>query len=84
MYTGISPGEGIPGGLLAQRAPGVPSFWLTYVKVSDIDASTKKARELGAKILVEPAEVPNAGWFSVLQDPTGAQVGLWEPQAARK
>jgi uncharacterized protein len=83
-YTEIQPGDGIMGGLMAQQAKGAPSFWLTYIKVSDVGASTKKARELGAQVLVDSAPVPNMGVFSVLADPTGAHFGLWEPTAAKK
>jgi len=26
-------------------------------------------------------EVPNFGWFSVVKDPTGAVLGLWQPKS---
>ncbi|MGH7419291.1 MAG: VOC family protein, partial [Candidatus Rokuibacteriota bacterium] len=26
-------------------------------------------------------EVPGFGWFSMIQDPTGAVLGLWQPRA---
>ncbi len=77
-YTEIAPGEGIAAGLLASQAPGAPSHWLTYIRVEDVEAATQKARTLGANVLVEAAEVPNTGWFSVLVDPTGAHFGIWE------
>jgi predicted enzyme related to lactoylglutathione lyase len=58
--------------------PGVPSFWLAYVLVEDIGAATKKAAALGAKIVKDSIEVPDMGWFSIIQDPTGAALALWE------
>ena len=30
-------------------------------------------------ILKDVSEVPQYGWFSVLQDPTGAVFALWKP-----
>jgi len=77
-YTMLQPGEGTGGGLLQHPMPGAPSAWLAYVLVDDVKASTGKARSLGAKVLKDVTEVPNMGWFSVLEDPTGAVLGLWQ------
>ena len=78
-YTMITVGEGTGGGMLKHPVPGAPSAWLAYVLVDDIRAATDKARSLGAKVMKEPTEVPNAGWFSVIVDPTGAALALWKP-----
>jgi predicted enzyme related to lactoylglutathione lyase len=77
-YTLIKPGSGPGGGLLQHPMPGAPSMWLPYVGVDDIKASTEKARSLGAHVLVEPQEIPNIGWFSIFQDPTGATLALFK------
>ena len=69
---------GVGGGMLKQMMPGAPSAWMPYVLVDDIQASTKKARTLGATILKDVTEVPAMGWFSFIQDPTGAILGLWK------
>jgi predicted enzyme related to lactoylglutathione lyase len=58
----------------------VPSHWLAYVQVKDIAASTKKAKALGAKIVKDATEVADYGWLSILTDPTGAALGLWQPK----
>jgi predicted enzyme related to lactoylglutathione lyase len=78
-YTEIHTGEGLGGGLMAGRPPGGPSHWLVYVRVSDLAASTAKARELGGAVLIDGQAVPDVGSFSIITDPTGAQLGLWEP-----
>ena len=77
-YTMISPGEGPGGGLMKQPAPGVPSMWLVYVRVDDVRAATAGAKRLGAQVVKDVAEVPGTGWFSVIVDPTGAALGLWQ------
>ena len=77
-YTVIKVGEGTGGGMLKNPMPGVPSFWLAYVSVDDVGAATKKAAALGAKVHKESVEVPNMGWFSILEDPTGAAIALWQ------
>jgi predicted enzyme related to lactoylglutathione lyase len=79
-YTMIEVGKGTGGGMMKQRRPDTPSAWLPYVLVKDIDASTKKAKKLGAKIMKDVTEVMEMGWLSIIVDPTGALLGLWEPK----
>ena len=77
-YTLIGVGEGTGGGMMTHPMPGAPSMWLAYVLVDDIHASTEKAKSLGANILRDVTEVTDMGWFSILVDPTGAMLGLWQ------
>jgi len=78
-YTMIKVGKGTGGGIMKQ-IPGGPSGWLAYVEVDDIHAATQKARTLGAKVMKDVTEVPGMGWFSFIQDPSGAVLGLWKTQ----
>jgi uncharacterized protein len=79
VYSTFKPdGDGPGGGMLTQPVPGAPSSWLPYVAVDDVHAATKKAASLGAVVRVDVQEVPNTGWFSVITDPTGAPLGLWQ------
>ena len=80
-YTMISVGEGTGGGLLKNPMPGMPSFWLAYVLVDDINVATQKAKSLGATIVKDVTEVKDMGWLSIIQDPTGAGLGLWKPKS---
>lgn len=80
-YTMIKVGEGTGGGMMKQMIPGAPSAWLPYVLVDDIKASTQKAKTLGATIMKDVTEVMGAGWLSILVDPTGAVLGLWQPKS---
>jgi predicted enzyme related to lactoylglutathione lyase len=77
-YTLIEVGEGTGGGMMKNPVPGAPSHWLAYVLVDDLAVSTQKAKSLGATIVKEITEVPNMGLFSVLVDPTGAALALWQ------
>lgn len=79
-YTMIDVGEGTGGGMMNQLCPGAPSAWMPYVLVKDIDAATKKAKKLRAKIMKGVTEVEGMGWLSIIVDPTGAVIGLWEPK----
>jgi predicted enzyme related to lactoylglutathione lyase len=78
-YTLIEVGEGTGGGMMKHPMPGAPSSWLAYVSVDNVAAATAAAASLGATILREVTEVPNAGSFSIIVDPTGAMLGLWQP-----
>ena len=78
-YTMIKVGEGTGGGLMKQLIPGAPSGWLAYVLVDDIKLATSKAKSLGAKVMKDVTEVTGAGWLSIIVDPTGAVLGLWQP-----
>lgn len=65
-------------GLYVQQEEGMPSSWLVYFRVADCEDSTKKARNLGGVVVVEPTMVPGIGTFSVILDPSGAAFGIIE------
>src|SRR5262249_18229982 len=77
-YTMINVGEGTGGGMMKNMAPGQPSHWLAYVSVDDIAAATKKARDIGAKIMLDVTPVADMGSMSIIVDPSGAALGLWQ------
>ncbi len=79
-YTMIDVGGGTGGGMMRNPVPGAPSHWLAYVGVDDVGASTKKAKELGATVLMDVTEVGEFGWMSVITDPTGATLAMWKPK----
>lgn len=81
-YTMISVGEGTGGGLMKHPIPGASSTWLAYVQVANVEESTSKAKSLGATVLKDKTEVKDFGWFSIITDPTGAVLGLWESKKA--
>ena len=75
-YTIVKVGEEGVGGIMPipPQAQGSPPNWGVYVTVDNIDATAKKAKELGGKVLVPPTDIPNVGRFAVLQDPQGAVI----------
>ncbi len=81
-YTMIKVGEGTGGGLMKNPIPGGSSFWLAYVLVDDIKAATAKAKSLGATVMKDVTEVMEMGWLSIIVDPTGAMLGLWQTKKA--
>ena len=83
-YTLIKVGEGTGGGLMKNPMPDGHSMWLAYVKVANVKAATKKAKSLGAKVKKDVTKVKGAGSLSIITDPTGAMLGLWEPKRKRR
>lgn len=80
-YTMIRTGTGTAGAIMKHPMEGAPSFWLPYVEVNDIRTATEKAQSLGAKVIRDVTEVPATGWLSIVMDPTGAVLGLWQQKA---
>ena len=78
IYSTFKPDSGPGGGMFSM--PGMPTFWLAYVGVDDINAATEKAKSLGATIHKGPMEIPNIGWSTILVDPTGATIALFQPK----
>jgi uncharacterized protein len=76
----IRVGDGTGGGIMKNPMPNASSSWLAYVRVDDVKAATSKAKSLGAKVMKDATEVPNTGSFSIITDPTGAMLGLWQPK----
>ena len=79
-YTMIKVGEGTGGGLMKNPMPNAGSMWVAYVNVDDLKAATAKAKSLGATVIKDQAEVNGRGSFSIITDPTGAMLGLWQPK----
>jgi predicted enzyme related to lactoylglutathione lyase len=74
-YLALDLGNGLGGGIVecgAERA-----LWLPYVTVPDIRAATERARNLGARVLLESREGP-AGWRSVVAAPDGGEIAFWQ------
>jgi predicted enzyme related to lactoylglutathione lyase len=79
-YTIIEVGQGVGGGIMQQCIPDAPSAWMPYVYVPDIKAATRKAKKLKATVVKDVTAVEGMGWLSIIEDPTGAMLGLWEPK----
>ncbi len=76
-YLSLDLGIGIDAGV-SERPVDRPT-WLPYVEVADVAEATERARLLGGSVILEPREGP-AGWRSVLNAPSGAEVALWQPK----
>lgn len=77
-YTVVKAGEAAVGGIMEMphQAAGAPSHWGVYITVDDVDATARKAGELGGTILVPPMDIEGVGRFSLIRDPQGAMFSV--------
>lgn len=76
--------NGADAAAMYQRMPDmatVPPFWMSYVAVEDADASTEKAKSLGAHVVNGPFDVFDNGRMTVLADPQGAAFAIWQAKS---
>lgn len=59
---------------------GAPPHWCSYVAVDDADASAAAISSQGGSVLMPAMDVMDVGRMLMLQDPTGAVLGLWQPK----
>lgn len=75
-YMVISTAAGTGNGGIRTAADTEPTYWLVYFGTDDIDATMRKATELGGTALLGPMDV-GIGKIGVVQDPQGAVFGLY-------
>lgn len=64
------------GGIFQAPDKNTPPMWMPYVHVADCDATAAKATKLGAKVFMEPTDIPGIGRFAAMFDPQGAAVAF--------
>jgi hypothetical protein len=72
-YTAIRAGD-VPFGGMVPLDPkhGIPSHWVSYVAVDDVDATCARANAAGGRTCIPPTDIPNVGRFAIIEDPDGA------------
>ena len=78
VYNEIVVGGKHVGGIykMGPECGQMPSHWMAYVAVEDVDAKAARVAELGGTVCVPPTDIPNTGRFCVINDPTGATISL--------
>ncbi|WP_374687616.1 VOC family protein [Promineifilum sp.] len=66
------------------RDMGAPPVWVAYVNHSDLDSVAARAAEAGGVVFMPPIDVVTGageaqGRMALIQDPTGAPFGVWQP-----
>jgi predicted enzyme related to lactoylglutathione lyase len=80
-FVMIQPFSKIPAaGICHKRGinAGLPSQWLIYITVANIDESRKSCKALGGKLLTPIRNYANMGRYCVIEDPAGSVCALFE------
>ena len=63
-----------------QLRPVAKPAWHVYVVVNDIEAAVKSVQQNSGTVLVDSTDVDRAGRVAVIEDSTGCQTTLWQPE----
>ncbi len=77
-YHMFRAGPGEVGGAIGKRGEMARQTMVQYVSVASIDEVAAKAGDLGGEVILPRTEVPGQGWYGVLRDSEGSEIGLWE------
>jgi predicted enzyme related to lactoylglutathione lyase len=80
-YWVFRSGEGYGGGI-GKRGVSVGQVVRDYIEVSSIDDAIAGAERTGGTVKEPKQEIPGMGWFAVLNDPEGNEVGLFQSSRA--
>jgi len=61
---------------------GARAGWFTYIQVANVDEAVDRAKQLGGKVVSDPADTNEGVRIAVIEDPEGCLVGLAAPKAA--
>jgi hypothetical protein len=56
----------------------IPSQWMIYIIVENIEESIKRCKDLGGKIVLELKNMGDYGKYCIIQDPSNAVCALFE------
>jgi predicted enzyme related to lactoylglutathione lyase len=80
--------HGVPVAGCMQKVPGMPGGdgpdqWGVYLSVADAKAISEKALAHGGKLREGPMDIADLGTEAILEDVTGARIGVWEAKTFR-
>jgi uncharacterized protein len=65
-------------GIGPKQMDEAPTAWTVYIGTANAAETAKKAEAAGAKIIAPVMEVGDQGHMAIIQDPSGAYLGLWQ------
>src|SRR5260370_2686661 len=65
-------------GIGPKQMDEAPAAWTVYIASRDAADTAKKAEAAGGKVIMEPMTVGDSGTMAILQDPSGAYLGVWQ------
>jgi predicted enzyme related to lactoylglutathione lyase len=65
-------------GIGPKQMDEAPTAWTVYIASADAADTAKKAEVAGGKVIMEPMTIGDSGVMAILQDPSGAYLGVWQ------
>ncbi len=76
-----TPGDGKPtAGVCHRRGlnQGIPSAWMIYITVADLNHAVQRVRALGGEVVHGPTDLGTDGRYTMIRDPAGAVCALFQ------
>jgi uncharacterized protein len=70
------------GGAIGERGKSVGDKVRLYIEVDSIDDTVARAPGLGGKVVTPRTEIVGQGWYGVILDSEGSELGLYEVRAS--
>lgn len=64
---------------LAEDSSSIPSHWIPYIAVADVDESCTQVEALGGKVCIPAFDMPSIGRTAIVNDPAGTPFHLFTP-----
>src|SRR5580765_6632896 len=77
-YALAKAGDKDVAGIGPKQMDEAPTAWTVYIGTANAAETAKKAEAAGAKIIAPVMEVGDQGAMAIIQDPSGAYLGLWQ------
>jgi uncharacterized protein len=71
------------GGAIGKRGDSAGERLRVYIEVDSIDPVLERVPGLGGKVTTPRTQIPGQGWFGVIEDSEGNELGLFESEAAQ-
>ncbi len=78
-FTFLKDGKHVGGCMANDGEQGLPDTWTVYLTTDDVERTAADAKAKGGQVHVEPMQVAENGWFTIVSDPGGAGIGAWQP-----
>lgn len=83
VYRLMKVGQKSAAGIMKMTEPQfpsqVPTHWMSYIAVDNVDKRWDQALALGAEAIHPPTDIPQVGRFCIFKDPTGAPIAIMTP-----
>jgi predicted enzyme related to lactoylglutathione lyase len=66
------------GGAIGKRGVSTGQVIRDYIEVKSIDDALAAAERTGGTVKEAKSEIPGMGWFAVVIDPEGSEIGLFQ------